>query len=143
MSTSAITNTSKTIKELNKLFLESLLDSMKAKGIETLDEELQVKLTDNGFQIFSSPDVIYANYGRNPGKLPPTKELESWAKRNNISTKALFPIAVKISKDGVEGLDFIPDFDKEIQESQEMLADSMIKDIEAVIKELQNKIKQN
>lgn len=133
--------TTKTIKELNKIFLESLLKSMRDAGISTLEDEVGVKLKDNGFELFGSPAVYYSNYGRTTGKTPPpVKSLEDWAKRNNIPSTALFPISVSIARKGVKGKKFIPDFKEEIQTAQEQLAASMIEDIEAAITELNKNI---
>jgi hypothetical protein len=133
----SMNKTSNTVKEINKIFLESLLKSMRDAGITTLEDEVGVKLKDNGFELFCSPAVYYSNYGRTTGKTPPpVKSLEDWAKKNNIPSTALFPIAVSIGRKGVKGKKFIPDFKEEIQTAQEQLADSMIDDIEAAITEL-------
>lgn len=133
--------TGEAVSKLNILFLEALKNSMHENGVDSLDNDLQVKLDNSGFTIFSTPTVMYVNYGRNPGTMPPTKDLEPWARKNNIPMSALFPIALKIAEDGTEGKDFIPEFNKEVKDSQQLLVNSMFKDIDIAIDKLNKQLK--
>lgn len=90
-------------------------------------------LDDNTVIIYS--DAEYADnveYGRRPGKFPPIDALAPWARRKGIPESALFPIARKIARDGIDPFPFInPTADWILnQMDSERIIDAFLKDTE-------------
>ena len=70
-----------------------------------LAASVEIKYTDQGFQILANNYIIGLIWGRRPGSFPPISAIESWIKEKPISsglpTRSLaFAIATKMQKEG-------------------------------------------
>jgi hypothetical protein len=70
-----------------------------------LHDSVEIKYTENGFQILANDYIGSLIWGRRPGSFPPISAIESWIKEKPISSalpsKSLaYAIATKMQKEG-------------------------------------------
>ena len=89
-------------------------------------------------QIFAEDYFRFVDKGRRPGKQPPLRAIKQWTRIKLIPEKFAFPIARKIGKVGIKGINIInPTIDKLIiefipqyeQEMEQILGVVLVNDI--------------
>ena len=77
-------------------------------------------------RLFSEDYLRYVDKGRRPGKQPPLKAIKEWTRVKMIPEKYAFPIARKIGREGIKGINiinptieevtvsFIPEYEEEL-----------------------------
>ena len=108
----------------------------------------KLQVNDTVFEIeFNAPEYWkYANYGRGPGKFPPSDEIEKWITRRKITPYPMksgklptkkqltYLISRKIAKEGFKGSGFL---EKSLTEQEEYwedrISDAVYADIEVQI----------
>lgn len=127
-------NNKKIIKKLKDDFLKTIHKSMDKKGASSLKSKITITSSANGVSVIAEKSAFFADKGRKAGKMPYSEDLKPWAKKRNIEDRALFPIARKIGRDGVEGKHFLDVVPKAIEVYMKGYSDTLFK-------ELTNKIK--
>lgn len=116
------------LKKNKKSASGALINSINWKLKETA-QEILIILESNDY-------LEWVDKGRKPGKYPPLKAISQWAKLKGISQEAVFPIARKIFKFGIEPTNVIAKTIKEIQTSptfQKKYEDELLKNVENMV----------
>ena len=133
----------KTLKEFGKDYVKILTIFLKknrkiASG--ALVNSINFKLKETAEQILiileSNDYLEWVDKGRKPGKYPPLRAISEWARLKGISQNAVFPIARKIFKFGIEPTNVIADTIKEIETSptfQKRYEDTLLKNVEEIM----------
>lgn len=94
------------VKILTKLLIQAGKKSS-GKLIKSLSSKIQDDARKVNLIIESEGYLENVDKGRRPGKYPPIKEIEKWAKLNGIKQESVFPIAHKIYKFGIKPTNII------------------------------------
>ena len=133
----------KTLKEFGKDYVKILTIFLKknrkiASG--ALVNSINFKLKETAEQILiileSNDYLEWVDKGRKPGKYPPLKAISEWARLKGISQDAVFPIAKKIFKFGIEPTNVIQDTIKEIETSptfRKRYEDELLENVENIM----------
>jgi len=132
-----------TLKEFGKDYVKILTIFLKknrkvASGalINSINFKLQEKAKEILIILESNDYLEWVDKGRNPGKYPPLRAISDWARLKGISQNAVFPIARKIFKFGIEPTNVIADTIKEIETSptfQKKYEDTLLKNVEEIM----------
>ena len=133
----------KTLKEFGKDYVKILTIFLKknrkiASGalINSINFKLQEKAKEILIILESNDYLEWVDKGRKPGKYPPLRAISEWARLKGISQNAVFPIARKIFKFGIEPTNVIADTIKEIETSptfQKRYEDTLLKNVEEIM----------
>jgi hypothetical protein len=133
----------KTLKEFGKDYVKILTIFLKknrkiASG--ALVNSINFKLKETAEQILiileSNDYLEWVDKGRKPGKYPPLKAISEWARLKGISQDAVFPIAKKIFKFGIEPTNVIQDTITEIETSptfRKRYEDKLLENVENIM----------
>ena len=133
----------KTLKEFGKDYVKILTIFLKknrkiASG--ALVNSINFKLKETAEQILiileSNDYLEWVDKGRKPGKYPPLKAISEWARLKGISQDAVFPIAKKIFRFGIEPTNVIQDTIKEIETSptfRKRYEDELLENVENIM----------
>ena len=132
-----------TLKEFGKDYVKILTIFLKknrkvASGalINSINFKLQEKAKEILIILESNDYLEWVDKGRRPGKYPPIRAISEWARLKGISQNAVFPIARKIFKFGIEPTNVIADTIKEIETSptfQKRYEDTLLKNVEEIM----------
>ena len=132
-----------TLKEFGKDYVKILTIFLKknrkvASGalINSINFKLQEKAKEILIILESNDYLEWVDKGRRPGKYPPLRAISDWARLKGISQNAVFPIARKIFKFGIEPTNVIADTIKEIETSptfQKKYEDTLLKNVEEIM----------
>ena len=132
-----------TLKEFGKDYVKILTIFLKknrkvASGalINSINFKLQEKAKEILIILESNDYLEWVDKGRKPGKYPPLRAISEWARLKGISQNAVFPIARKIFKFGIEPTNVIADTIKEIETSptfQKRYEDTLLKNVEEIM----------
>lgn len=86
-----------------------------------------------GKLVSGHPASAAINYGRGPGRMPPSGPLEIWAIRHGLGAGLGFAIARSISRKGTKGTHFM---EKAVEVGERELASAMNRIGESIIKEI-------
>lgn len=133
----------KTLKEFGKDYVKILTIFLKknrkiASG--ALVNSINFKLKETAEQILiileSNDYLEWVDKGRKPGKYPPLKAISEWARLKGISQDAVFPIAKKIFKFGIEPTNVIQSTITEIETSptfRKRYEDKLLENVENIM----------
>jgi len=96
------------------------------KLIKSLSDKVQDDARKVNLIIESEDYFEDVDAGRRPGKYPPIKAIEKWAKLKGIDKKSVFPIAKKIYRFGIKPTNII---DKSIKQFEPRLIQSIEDDV--------------
>ena len=116
--------------ELVKRLQRALIDKGKlASGSLIGQMNYRVKSDKKGntvVQLFAEDYLRFVDKGRRPGKQPPLRAIKEWTRIKLLPEKLAFPIARKIGKVGIKGIniinptidklviDFLPEYEEEM-----------------------------
>lgn len=113
----------KSLNILSGLNLDDITDivrnSYRQEGYNGLFENTASFLfedDDSNIQLFAPQYSQFMLYGRNPGKMPPKENIESWMESMGI-TGSPWPIMRKIANEGTTGNDFLSPVIPEVTET--------------------------
>ena len=112
----------KSLNILSGLNLEDITDivrnAYKQEGYNGLFENTASFLfgDNDNIQLFAPQYSQFMLYGRNPGKMPPKENIESWMDNLGI-TGSPWPIMRKIANEGTTGNDFLSPVIPEVTET--------------------------
>lgn len=143
-------NLRRVLEEYTTALEKAVKDGMPTNWALRNDIFFILNINEDQYEItFKAPSYWkYANYGRNPGKMPPTSEIESWIIRKRITPRALsgrkipsvtslaYVIARKIGREGIKGKHFIENsLNNNSQLWEDRISDAIAVDISSQLDE--------
>lgn len=133
----------KKLNEFGKDYVKILIAKLKKAGksasgalINSIDYRLKEDAKSISIEIEANDYLEWVDKGRKPGSYPPLNEISKWASLKGIPDYAVFPIARKIFKFGIEPTNVIRDTEKEILTSPTLrrkLESEMVDNLEEII----------
>jgi hypothetical protein len=124
--------------ELVKRLQRALIDKKKlATGSLIGQMSYDVKSDSQGravVRLFAEDYFRYVDKGRGPGKQPPLEAIKAWTRVKFLPEKLAFPIARKIGREGIKGINIINptldnlviEFSKEYEEELEQIVGAVL-----------------
>lgn len=127
---------------------DKVKETLKTQGLVTSDlyKSLDYTISDNnGLYLleFKIPEYgLYIDKGRKKGaRMPPSKPIEDWMKKNNIPSRASFAIRRSISIRGIKPRPFLDVYDKELENISEEILKGETIEISLTLDEILNRLK--
>lgn len=120
--------------------LKEKLSDRKINASGELSASIRYEVDEAGMTIYAVDYVVYANYGRKPGKFPPPDAIKQWIDDKHLTFEIpkdslAFLIGRKISEKGIPAKNFIEEVitDELIIEIQKTFAGDFLKQIKSEI----------
>jgi hypothetical protein len=141
----------KTLNQFGKDYVKILIAFLKKNNkvntgalINSIDYKLKSTANDIQIELLANDYLINVDKGRKPGKYPNMSAISKYASSKGIPQSAVFPIARKIFKFGIEPTFVLDKTTKEIQTSptlQRKYEKELIENIEdLIVKNIENKL---